>query len=132
VRLDLRLGLPVRGLCAVAAMAAATVAVLLATPLATGWRIALVLTVAADALWAGCAVLRTGALNLDRAGRIEVRTRDGRARGGRVLDGSFVAPWFIAVRWQPDGRRFSRTIALLPDMLSAQDLRHLRVLLKWA
>jgi hypothetical protein len=113
-------------------MAVATLAVVSATPMEFGWRIALVVTIAAETLWAGCAVLRTAGLKLDRAGRIEVTTRDGRTFTGQVRDGSFVAPWFTTVRWQPDGSRFSRTIAVLPDMLPGQDFRNLRVLLRWA
>jgi hypothetical protein len=131
-RLDLRFRLPVMGCAAVAAMALATLAVVSATPMEFGWRIALVVAVATETLWAGCAVLRTAGLRLDRAGRIEVTTRDGRILQGRVLDGSFVAPWFSTVRWKPDGGRFSRTIAVLPDMLSDEDFRYLRVLLRWS
>jgi hypothetical protein len=88
--------------------------------------------VATETLWAACAMLRAAGLKLDRAGRIEVRTRDGRTMKGRVLDGSFVAPWFTTVRWKPDDGHLSRTIAVLPDMLSGDDFRHLRVLLKWS
>lgn len=131
-RLDLRFRAPVIGCVAVAAMAVATLAVVFVTPMQAGWRIALVVAIAAEALWAACAVLRTAGMKLDRAGRIEVTTLDGRKFTGQVRDGSFVAPWFTTVRWQPDGSRFSRTIAVLPDMLSRQDFRHLRVLLRWA
>jgi hypothetical protein len=113
-------------------MAVATLAVVSATPMQVGWRIALVVAIAADVLWAACAVLRTAGMKLDRAGRIEVTTLDGRTFTGQVRDGSFVAPWFTTVRWQADGSRFSRTIAVLPDMLSEEDFRHLRVLLRWA
>ena len=131
-RLDLRFRAPVIGCVAVAAMAVATLAVVSATPMEIGWRIALVVAIAAEALWAACTVLRTAGLKLDRAGRIEVTTLDGRTFAGQVRDGSFVAPWFTTVRWKPDGSRFSRTIAVLPDMLSGQDFRQLRVLLRWA
>ena len=131
-RLDLRFRPPVIGCVAVAAMAVATLAVVSATPMEFGWRIALVVAIAAETLWAACAVLRTSGMKLDRAGRIEVTTRDGRTFSGQARGGSFVAPWFTTVRWQPDGSRFSRTIVVLPDMLSGQDFRHLRVLLRWA
>jgi hypothetical protein len=131
-RLELRFRAPVIGCVVVVAMAVATLAVVSATPMEFGWRIALVVAIAAEALWASCAVLRTAGLKLDRAGRIEVTTRDGRTFAGQVRNGSFVAPWFTTVRWQPDGSRFSRTIVVLPDMLFGQDFRHLRVLLRWA
>lgn len=131
-RLDLRFRLPLLGVGVVAAMALATLAIAFATPMAFGWRIALFVAVATEALWAACAVLRTAGIRIDRTGRIEVTTRDGRTKAGRVLDGSFVAPWFTTVRWRPDGSRLSRTIAVLPDMLSGREFRHLRVLLKWS
>jgi len=131
-RLDLDFRFPWPACAAVAAMATATLAVAWATPMAPALRIALVVAIAVDALWAACAVLRTAGLRIDRSGRIEVTSRDGRILHGRVQQGSFVAPWFTTVRWRPEGSRFSRTIALLPGMLSAVQFRHLRVLLKWA
>ncbi len=80
--------------------------------------------------------LRRGAgvverLAVDLAGKIEV---DGQGRSssiGRVAAGSFVAPWLIVVHWIPDGARFARTIFLLPDMADPEELRRLRVLLRW-
>ena len=130
-RLELRFRLPGVALVLVAAMALATLAMVVATPMGIGWRIALCVAVPAEALWAACAVLRTSRIRIDRTGRIEATLRDGRSFCGQVRDGSFVAPWFTTVRWQPDGSRLSRTIAVLPDMLGEEEFRHLRVLLRW-
>ena len=49
----------------------------------------------------------------------------------RVVPGSFVAPWLVVLYWKPDGARLTRAIVLLPDMAGEQDLRRLRVLLRW-
>ncbi len=62
-------------------------------------------------------------------GRDAAVSIDGRA--GRLQPGSLVAPWLTIVRWRPAGARFDRTLLIVPDMLPAADLRHLRVLLKW-
>jgi len=35
------------------------------------------------------------------------------------------------VYWVPEGARLSRPIFLLPDMAGEQDLRRLRLLLRW-
>jgi hypothetical protein len=62
---------------------------------------------------------------------IAVLDGDGRWWQGRVAEGSFVAPWLTIVRWRPAGARFDRTILILPGMLSPQDFRRLRVLLRY-
>jgi hypothetical protein len=64
-------------------------------------------------------------------GRIVVEPARGPPAEGRVVDGSFVAPWLVVVRWRPDGARWTRSIFLLPDMAGEQELRRLRVLLRW-
>ena len=56
----------------------------------------------------------------------------GRVREGRIVAGSFVAPWLTIVHWRPDGSRFTRTIVVTPDMVDAGRFRALRVVLRWA
>ena len=65
-------------------------------------------------------------LSVDCSGAVSV---DGVA--GEARDGSFVAPWLTIIHWRPAGARLDRTLLLVPDMLPAADLRHLRVLLRW-
>ena len=77
----------------------------------------------------GPAAVREFAASLD--GRITVRWSAGPSVSGRLARGSFVAPWMVVVYWVPDGARFSRPIFLLPDMAGEQELRRLRVLLRW-
>jgi hypothetical protein len=63
---------------------------------------------------------------------ISVRDGEGRWRCGRIVDGSFVAPWLTIVRWRPRGARFDRTVVVLPGMLSSEEFRQMRVMLRWA
>lgn len=51
---------------------------------------------------------------------------------GRIVAGSFVAPWLTIVRWRPRGARFARTLPVLPDAVDAEAFRALRVVLRWA
>jgi len=51
---------------------------------------------------------------------------------GRIVAGSFVAPWLTIVRWRPQGARFTRTLPVLPDAIDAATFRALRVILRWA
>lgn len=108
----------------IASGAGASLALVATTPLPVATAVLL-------ATWLACAGLdawRRGvrrrhlALGLDGSVAID-------ATPGRLRDGCFVAPWLTLVRWRPDGARFDRTVAVLPDMLPADDFRRLRVLL---
>jgi hypothetical protein len=70
-------------------------------------------------------------LLLSSDGLIVVRRRDGRLCAGHVRASSFVHPWLTTVVWRPDGARFARSFALLPDMLDVDDFRRLRVMLRY-
>ena len=96
------------------------------------------------ATWIACAALHAvharcllrgpravRAILLERDGTIEVADALGRRVAGRVREGSFVAPWLTIVRWQPTNARRVRTIPVIPGMAAAEDLRRLRVLLRW-
>jgi hypothetical protein len=67
-----------------------------------------------------------------RATSIETQDGRGRWRTGSVRAGSFVAPWLTIVRWRPDGAWLDRTIPILPGMASPEELRRMRVVLRWA
>jgi len=69
--------------------------------------------------------------SVDLAGRVEVERADGCLATGRLAGGSFVAPWLTVVRWVPEGARFSRAIAIVPDAVEAGAFRRLRILLRW-
>ena len=109
----------------VVAAAAATLALLAATPLPPGIAIALATAVACLALPALREARRTRRLAIDRDGAVSV---DGVA--GRLASGSFVAPWLTIVHWRPAGARFDRTLPVLPDMAPEPARRELRVILR--
>ena len=125
------------GVVAIAAMAAATLALLLVTPGHAALRILV-------ATWIACAALesihgaalhrgRRGirAIHVARDGEIAVRSATGSWHAGVLRQGSFVAPWLTIIRWRAAGARFERVIAILPDMVPAEDFRRVRVILRW-
>ncbi len=50
---------------------------------------------------------------------------------GRIVGGSFVAPWLTIVNWRPERSRFTRRIVIVPGMADGARLRVLRVVLRW-
>jgi hypothetical protein len=116
----------------------ATAALLAFAPGPALLRAAAVVTIGVHAVW----TLRRWALRTARTALIGVEiSADGRAalieRGGRRCEGcvqpeSYVGEWLTTLVVRPDGARLSRAIAILPDMLPAEDLRQLRVLLRVA
>ncbi len=66
--------------------------------------------------------------------RIAVTGRDGRTVEGTILDDTYVGAQWISVVWHPDGTpwwRPARTLLVCPDSLPADDLRRLRVWLRY-
>ena len=122
----------------VAVASLATLALVVATPGALRHRILFATWIACAALEAlhSRALLRGGraarVVSLAPGGAIAVRDALGRWRAGDLRAGSFVAPWLTVIRWRPDGARFDRTIPILPDMLSQEDFRRVRVMLRWS
>jgi len=122
----------------VGVLAAATIALTLAMPLEPWLQAALV---AALAVWAG-ATFHVAALHRGRHAVTEIRVApdttlvacmgDGHLVAGYVRAATYIGPWMTTIVWRPDGRRVSRTILVLPDMLPAEDFRRLRVMLRYA
>jgi len=69
------------------------------------------------------------AVGLDR--RIAVTARNGRTRRGAILADSYVAAHVTTIVWRPDGGRCTRTLLIACDMLPGDDLRRLRVVLRY-
>jgi len=67
-------------------------------------------------------------LDADRTVRLTERT--GRRIEGMVQPDSYVGALLTTLVVRPDGKRRLRTIAILPDMLPADDFRRLRLLLR--
>jgi len=112
--------------CFIALAAAATLLLLAALP---GWTEARV----AAMVWcmgiAGHAFKRQRAAHAVRVDGASI-TVDGIE--GRIVAGSFVAPWLTIVHWRPHGGRFTRTLPVLPDALDSGTFRALRVILRWS
>lgn len=69
-------------------------------------------------------------LRLDCRRGVSVRI-DERWLHGEIRDGGFVAPWLVVLRWRPEGARFDRTLVVLPDMIPANAMRKIRVIVRW-
>ena len=127
-----------RSRCALAFVIAShlATALLLATmPLSWQLRFAMSMVVALMA-WravqriAGRASVSSMQLDVDR--RLKIVGRNGREMNGEVQPQTYVAEWVTTVVWRPAGARFSRSVLILPDSLSRDDYRCLRVLLRYS
>ena len=133
-----RLGRSRLGVAFVVVTYLASAALLAFAPGAAPLRAAAVVAIGAHAVrtlrsWA----LRTTpaavvGIEVSADGRAVLIERDGRHCEGRVQPASYVGQWLTTLIVRPDGARVSRAIAILPDMLPADDLRQLRVLLRVA
>jgi hypothetical protein len=66
--------------------------------------------------------------------KISVTARDGRTRHGVIHDDTSVGAWLTTIAWIPDGSPWyvpAETLVVLPDMLTADDFRRLRVYLRY-
>ena len=70
-------------------------------------------------------------LRVDGERRILLTRADGRSMRGRLLPSTYVGARLTTLVWRPNGRQFAHAECLLPDMLSAEDFRRLRVLLRY-
>ncbi|KPK30500.1 MAG: hypothetical protein AMJ66_09560 [Betaproteobacteria bacterium SG8_40] len=121
-----------------AATHCAAIAAVLALPVSWWLRVAacaLVLTSAVFQIHRRA--LRNGdhafvGLRLMRNGSCQLRTAGGGVIGGRLCRGWFVSPQLVVIRISCDGERWSRGISLLPDSADPDDLRRLRVFLRFA
>jgi len=112
--------------------ALATVAIVALLPWAAGLRVALAALVAAHGARALERLACVRAVHVHLDGHVRIESRDAPAREGTLAAGGFVAPWLVCVRWRPRGARFDRTVLVLPDMLSPDAFRRLRIVLRSA
>lgn len=71
------------------------------------------------------------ALELRDDGLVAVQARSGGWHEARVLGSTFVSPALVIINLRISGRRTRHHLVLLPDAAEADDLRRLRVLLRW-
>ena len=68
-------------------------------------------------------------VGLDR--RIAIVARNGRTCRGDIVGDSYVGARVTTIVWRPDGARWVRTLLVASDALPAEDLRRLRVVLRY-
>jgi toxin CptA len=107
-------------------------------PLAWWWRlVGAVLILVSAALTIRSQVLLRGkralvGLRLSRDGSCQLLLADGATLAGRLHRGWFVSPQLIVMRVGFPTKQRSRSITLLPDSAAADDLRRLRIFLRFA
>jgi len=101
--------------------APAFVAVAAGIALAWAWHLA-------QALQQGRRSLR--ALELDAHGAVRWQDGSRQWHEGEVLASSYVSGWLVVLNLGASGRR-ARSVVLLPDCAAADELRQLRVWLRW-
>jgi hypothetical protein len=138
--LESRIQIPLRAsrlagaLLLIAVMATASLAAWL--PLPVPLAAAVILAVGAWGLWqVRCWASRSAAraivaIALDRDHRLMLIERCGRRIDGTLHASAYVGARLTTLVWRPEGSRRTRALALLPDMLDADDFRCLRVLMR--
>ena len=118
-----RLGLLLTGMAALALLAIGLAALTVGIKLAMG---AMVIGLAA---WGWRRARPLACLRIAGDGRLQCLDDSTEWREAEVLGDSFVSPGLIVLRYRVAGR--VRTLTLLPDSAGADDLRRLRVSLRW-
>jgi len=71
------------------------------------------------------------AIRIDEAGELVIRLRSGSWRTARLLETSFVSPYLTIVNVRTADSYFAQHAVLMPDNVSHEDFRRLRVWLRW-
>jgi hypothetical protein len=93
-----------------------------------GWSVLLVAALAAKA-WR---IDTPAALIVRLDGTLALLARDGTSTEALLMNGGYLGPRLVSIVYRPLGRRRCRAVAVLPDMLAADDLRRLRVRLGYS
>ena len=62
---------------------------------------------------------------------IEIVTRAGKIANGNLVEGSYISVYFSSICYKREGTRLTKVIPVLPDTLSQEEFRELRVWLRW-
>lgn len=120
-----RLGLLLAGMLLLA------LAALYLAALPGGLQVALVLLITGFSAWRWRRISTMERLRIAADGRLQCLDEAGEWRAAEVLGDSFVSTALIVLRYRIEGRP-ARSLILLPDSAAADDLRRLRVSLRWA
>lgn len=118
-----RLGLLLLGMAVLALAAVGLAALTVGIQLATG------AVVTGLAAWGWRRACRVASLRIAADGRLQCLDDTAEWRDAEVLGDSFVSTGLIVLRYRTAGQ--VRTLTLMPDSASADDLRRLRVSLRW-
>ena len=99
-------------------------------PLA-GWVYALLLSAIAISLAYSLRPPGIVALVLSVNEGLSCQKKDGVRIHANVLSDSSVFVWLVTLRFQLDGEKRIRTLTLLPDHMSSEEFRLLRLWLRW-
>ncbi len=113
-----------------AGMALLALAAISGAALSAGWQWALAIAVAGLIGWGWQRGRRLPGLRLGPDGRLQCRDAEAEWRDVEILGDSFVSAGLTVLRYRIDGQR-ARSLTLLPDSADADDLRRLRVSLRW-
>ncbi|HEX7971645.1 MAG TPA: protein YgfX [Thiobacillus sp.] len=94
-------------------------------------RLALGAAVIGLSVWGGRRALPVTRLRIAADGRLQCRDDTAEWRDAEVMGDSFVATGLIVLRYRTTDKRV-RCLTLLPGSADADDLRRLRVSLRWA
>jgi toxin CptA len=70
-------------------------------------------------------------LRLESDGRAGLTTRDGRKREGTLCADTLVTTWLVILRFRVEGHFRKENLVIAQDALSSEELRRLRVLLRF-
>ena len=111
-------------------MHAAAVIVFLGLPWHWMWRV-MPLAVLAISLWHTLRPGRVLALRLDQDGSLSCELRDGARLAAMLLPDSTVFSWLVVLRLRLEGERRVLSLPVLPDQMSPDEFRTLRLWLRW-
>lgn len=112
------------------AMHGAAAACLFAIPLDWYWR-AVALPLIAGSLWSSLRSSRFASLRLAAKEGLSVLDADGERVAAALLPESTVFAWLVVLRFRIDGERKAHALTLLPDQMSRDEFRMLRLWLRW-
>lgn len=104
---------------------------LLAVPLDGFWRLVLLLPIAAS-LWSSLRFGRFRSLRLAVGESLSFLEVDGARVDAELLPETTVFTWLVVLRFRIDGERRVHGLTLLPDQMSRDEFRTLRLWLRWS
>jgi len=106
------------------------VACLFTVPLDWHWR-AVALPLIAGSLWSALRSSRFASLRLAVNEGLSVLEADGKRVATELLPGCTTFTWLVVLRFRINGESKAHALTLLPDQMSRDEFRKLRLWLRW-